>query len=364
MGSATAWRLSARGQRVLLLDQFRPPHRLGSTHGESRVIREAYFEHPAYVPLVQRAYELWRELELTADRALLRITGGLMIGPPEGAVVGGARASAELHQLPHELLDADEIQKRFPALRVPAGLQAVFEPRAGLLMVEDCVAAFLKGASENGAGLQFDEAVTGWRAQSRGVEVETARSGYTADRLVIGTGAWLARLVPELAAQLQVERQVLHWFRAAGDAAQCQPEQLPVHLVEYEPGRYFYTVPDVGTGVKTALHHEGETVSVDNVRREVSREEQHQMATLAGRFLPRLSPAPHASVTCLYTNTPDGHFILDQHPAHPNVFVASPCSGHGFKFASAIGEFVADWATGRATPFDLSLFRLNRFGCR
>jgi len=364
MGGATAWQLAARGQRVLVLDRFRPPHTSGSTHGETRVIREAYFEHPAYVPLVRRAYELWRELERRAGATLLRITGGLMIGPPEGAVVRGARTSAELHHLPHEILEATAVSARFPALRVPASFQAVLEPRAGMLFVEACVEAFLKVAAAQGAVLRFDEPVLSWQPNGSGVEVVTAQGRYLGDRLVISAGAWLAKFVPELATQLRVERQVLHWFRADPDPALCQPDRLPVHLVEYEPGRYLYTLPDVGSGVKTALHHQGETVAAEDVRRDVGANEQEQMAGLVRRFLPQLAAMPHQSVTCLYTNTPDEHFLLDCHPEHANVFVVSPCSGHGFKFASAIGELVADWATQRVSRFDLSLFKFSRFSCR
>jgi len=364
MGGATAWQLAVRGQRVLLLDRFRPPHPWGSTHGETRVIREAYFEHPAYVPLVQRAYELWRELEHEARRSLLQITGGLMIGPPDGAVVRGARTSAKLHHLPHEILDAAAVSARFPALRVPASFQAVLEPRAGMLFVEGCVEAFLKVAAAHGAVLRFNEPVVSWQPNGSGVEVVTEQGRYAADRLVISAGAWLAKFLPELATQLRVERQVLHWFRAGPDPALCLPDRLPVHLVEYEPGRYLYTLPDVGSGVKTALHHQGETVAPDAVRRDVGPNEQDQMAGLVRRFLPQLAERPHQSVTCLYTNTPDEHFLLDCHPGHANVFVVSPCSGHGFKFASAIGEVVADWATQRVARFDLSLFTFNRFGCR
>lgn len=364
MGSAAAWQLTWRGLRVLVLDRFRPPHGLGSTHGETRVIREAYFEDPAYVPLVQRAYQLWGELEQAAGTSLLRITGGLMIGPADGVVYPGARRSAELHRLPHEILDAGAVHRRFPALRLPPQLLAVFEPRAGLLHVEACVTAGLSCAAGQGATLHFDEAVTSWRADDSGVEVVTDRARYRGGRLVIAAGAWLENLAPELTGRLRVERQVQHWFTPARDAGQHSPDHLPVHVIEYELGKFFYALPDVGTGVKAALHHQGERVSADDVRREASVAEQTAMFGLVSRFLPALTAPPHRSVTCLYTNTPDEHFLFDRHPAHANVLVVSPCSGHGFKFASAIGELVTDWATGTPDRFDLSLFRAARFDCR
>ena len=364
MGSAAAWQLSARGQRVLVLDRFRPPHSFGSTHGETRVIREAYFEHPAYVPLVQRAYELWRQLEELSGESLLKITGGLMIGPTDGVVFNGALASARAHNLPHETLDASAVSRRFPALRIPAEFRAVFEPRAGMLYVERCVAAFLKLAAANGAVLKFGERVTRWRSNDAVVEVVTDQAVYSAQTLVVAAGAWLPKLLPELAGLLKIERQVLHWFRPVADTSDCLPDRLPVHVCEYERGRFYYALPDVGAGVKAALHHQGETVSADDPRREASDAERDLMSALVGRFLPALRGLPHQSTTCLYTNTPDEHFLIDHHPAHSNVLIVSPCSGHGFKFASAIGELVADLATSQSSRLDLSLFKLARFDCR
>jgi sarcosine oxidase len=362
MGSAAAWQLTARGQRVLVLDRFRPPHPHGSTHGETRVIREAYFEHPAYVPLVQRAYDLWRELEPLTGKSLLRITGGLMIGPPEGVVFNGARTSAEQHGLPHEILGAGEIQRRFPALRIPEQFQAVLEPRAGILMVEACVAACLDTAAHHGACLRFDEPVTSWRAMNGRVEVVTDQGVYSAGQLVLAAGSWVSQLVPQLAPSLRVERQVLHWFQPTRASELHTPDRLPVHVVEYEAGRFFYALPDVETGVKAALHHQGATASPDAVCREVTPAEQADMGRLAGGYLPGLAAMPHRSVTCLYTNTPDEHFLIDHHPEHAQVLIVSPCSGHGFKFASAIGEVVADLVTAGRSRFDLSRFKLDRLG--
>lgn len=363
MGSAAAWQLAARGQRVLVLDRFRPPHAQGSTHGETRVIREAYFEHPAYVPLVQRAYDLWRELERQTGSSLLRITGGLMIGPPEGVVFKGSRTSAEQHGLPHEILEAGELERRFPALRIREQFQAVLEPRAGILLVEACVAACLETAAHHGACLRFEEPVISWRATNSRVEVVTDQAVYSADQLVLAAGAWLSQLLPQLAANLRVERQVLHWFQSTRTPELHTPDRLPVHVVEYEAGRFFYALPDVGTGVKAALHHQGATVSPDTVGREVTKDEQADMGRRAGGYLPGLAAMPHQSVTCLYTNMPDEHFLIDRHPEHAQVLIVSPCSGHGFKFASAIGEVVADLVIAGNSPFDLSLFKLDRRAC-
>lgn len=364
MGSASAWHLSARGQRVLVLDRHHPPHAFGSTHGETRVIREAYFEHPDYVPLAQRAYELWRNLEAQSKQSLLRITGGLMVGRPDGVVVQGALRSARQHRLPHEVLDARTVNERFPALQIPDSMNAVFEPRAGILMVESCVDACLIQARRQRAVLKFDEPAISWRANDGRVEVTTARATYSAASLVLSAGSWLPQLVPELAAVLQVERQVLHWFHPGGRRDLFQPDRLPVHLCEYESGRFYYAVPDVGTGLKAALHHQGESTTPETVRRDVSAHEQLQIGERVRQHLPLLAEAPHRCVTCLYTNTPDEHFLVDRHPRFANVLIVSPCSGHGFKFASALGELVADRVTGRPTRFDSPLFGIARLGCR
>src|SRR5687768_11885338 len=191
MGSAAVYHLARRGAKVLGLDRFELPHTMGSSHGETRVIREAYFEHPLYVPLVQRAYELWAELERNHGRQLFVQTGGLMIGPSEGIVFGGARRSAEAHSLPHEILTAPEVRRRFPALRPNDSMMAVWEPRAGILFPETCIEAHLRLASETGAQLIFEQPAARWRAEGDGIHVSTSQAEYQSDRLVLTAGAWI-----------------------------------------------------------------------------------------------------------------------------------------------------------------------------
>src|SRR5436190_19136562 len=253
MGSAAAYHLAKAGRRVLGLDRFRPPHALGSSHGQTRIIREAYFEHPAYVPLVQRAYDLWHELQCEAGTQVLLQTGGLMIGAPDGVVVGGSRLSAQTHKLPFEELSAAEIHKRFPALRPAENMVGILEPRAGILFPEKCIAAHLQHSTS--AELSWDEQVLRWKADATGVEVVTDKDTYAAAQLVLSAGSWIKQLVPEL--PLVVERQVLFWF-AAEQPEIFQPDRCPIHLWEHSPGKYFYGFPDVGNGVKIAGHHEGE----------------------------------------------------------------------------------------------------------
>ena len=355
MGSAAAFHLAKRGRRVLGLDLFTPPHTLGSSHGQTRIIREAYFEHPIYVPLVQRAYALWEELERESRAELLRITGGLMIGRPESEVFAGARRSAVEHGLRHEVLAASEVRRKFPALQPGDDMQAVWEPRAGVLFPEKCVASHLELARRHGADLRFEEPVLRWASDGDGVRVRTARGEYVAAQLVISAGAWLRELVPELAGQFTVERQVLYWFEAT-KPERFAPERCPIHLWQFDGRKFFYGFPDLGDGVKVASHHDGELTTAEVVRREVTPEEVESMRAVMRRFVPAAVGKLKSSSVCLYTNTADEHFWIDSLASCAAVLVASPCSGHGFKFSSAIGEVVADRCEGKETRFDLSLF--------
>lgn len=361
MGSAAAWHLAERGQRVLGLDRFAPPHSLGSSHGSSRVIRQAYFEHPLYVPLVRRAYECWRELEQRSGRTLLRRTGGVMIGPPAGIVVGGARASAIEHGLEFEEITAGELRRRFPGFEPPAEVVGIWEPDAGILDPETAIEAQLELARRSGAELRRNEPVLSWKEWPGGVEVTTPRGTYAADQLVIAAGPWLRRLVPDLEVPLEVERVVVFWFLPARATDLFSPERFPIFIWEHAPGLAWYGFPDTGAGVKVGLHYQGEAADPETVERAVAPGEVERVRALLREWMPAADgPVRDASV-CMYTNTPDRHFLIDRHPGHPRVLMASPCSGHGFKFASAIGEVVADLVERGESRFDLAPFRLARF---
>ena len=360
MGSMAALELARRGRRVVGFDRFHPPHVFGSSHGKTRIIREAYFEHPQYVPVVQRAYTLWAELERASHRRLLVPTGGLMIGPPDGTLVAGARRSAAEHRLTCEELPADEVHRRFPMFELAKHEVALFEPRAGVLFPEDAVEAALDLAREAGAELHFEEPVTAWSAGET-ITVRTGEGRCTADRLVLAAGPWMAGKLPELPLPLTVARQTLFWFGVRGDAALVRPERMPVFMWEWAPGEMFYGFPDFGDGVKVAIHHQGEPADVDHVRRTVLPGEADRLREVIAHRVPVVTGPPRQSCACLYTNTPDGDFILDRHPGQQRVVVASPCSGHGFKFAPAIGEAIADLVEDRTPALDLSPFRLTRF---
>jgi sarcosine oxidase len=357
MGGAAALELSRRGLDVVGFDRYAPPHAWGSSHGDTRIIREAYFEDPVYVPMVQRAFECWRELERLAGTALLQPTGGVMIGLPGSSLVEGSRRSAELHGLPCEMMSADQIRARFPALQPEPGMVGIWEPRAGVLRAEACVTAQLEQARRHGADLHFDEPALRWQARHDGISVVTERGSYHAGHLIISAGPWVGSLLPGMPLPFRVERQVLHWFEPASDAELLAAERCPVHLWQFDGERFFYGFPTSAAGVKVAFHYGGETTTAEEVRREVAQAEVDDVRAALRRFVPAANGRHRSSAVCLYTNMPDGHFLIDHHPQWKNVLVASPCSGHGFKFAPVIGEILADFVQGKPPRFDLTRFR-------
>ena len=363
MGSATLYHLARRGWRVLGIEQFTAGHDRGSSHGDSRIIRETYFEHPLYVPLVRRAHELWLELEKESGVSLMTITGGLMIGPTDGSIVSGSLRSAAEHKLPHALLSAEEVHERFPPFRLAKGLVAVLDPRAGFLDPEACTRAHLKLAQDSGAAVRFNEPLLDWNISSDLVRVTTASEAYTADRLVLAAGPWNSGLVPDLELPLTIERQAVFWLDPGTNTTCYDVGQFPIYAYEYVAGNICYGFPRVPKGVKASVMHAGETVRrPDKVNRTVGKSEVNPLRAALRPILPELAESTvRESDVCLFTNTPDHDFIIDFHPFFPQVLISSPCSGHGFKFASAIGELQADLLTKGKTDFDLSPFRIGRW---
>ncbi|MGE5602074.1 MAG: N-methyl-L-tryptophan oxidase [Nitrososphaerales archaeon] len=370
MGSAAAFRLARRGRRVLAIDAFAPPHQMGSSHGLTRIIRLAYHEHPSYVPLLRRAYELWRELEQLSQQRLLTITGSLEMGPPGSEAVTGALASCHEHDLPHEMLTAREIMARFPAFHLPADYAGLLQADGGFLDPEGCVAAHLALAQVYGAELHTDERVLDWEAEGDGVRVRTERASYRAERLIVTAGAWLPKLAPHFRQVAVPERQVLAWFRPH------RPElfttaNFPVFILETEDAgngetsgpAWFYGFPLHGLpGLKVARHHHfREAVDPDAFERTPQPRDEAYLRAFATRYFPDGAGETLALMTCLYTNTPDGHFIIDFHPEFPQVVIGGGFSGHGYKFCSLVGEILADLAVHGTTRSDISLFKARRF---
>jgi sarcosine oxidase len=362
MGSQALAECARRGLRAVGFDRYSPPHDQGSSHGKSRIIREAYFEDPIYVPLVQRAYERWAELEVETGTALLRRTGGLCYGPPEGELVSGARRSADLHGLPYESLTASELRARFPAFVVRDEWVGLLEPRAGMLAPEAAIGAALTVAERLGAQVHRHEPVLRWRQEGDGVVVETAHGSYRASQLIISAGMWVRALLEELRLPLVVQRNALYWFSPSREPQRFAPERFPIFLGELGPSVMWYGFPDTGDGVKVALHHHGPTTTPESVDRVVTPSEVMHLRSLLDRYLPAASGTLRETGVCTYTNAPDDHFIIDRHPLADRVIIASPCSGHGFKFSPAIAEVLADLVQTGRSRFDLAPFAVGRAG--
>lgn len=366
MGSAAAYQLARRGRKVLGLERFTPGHEQGSSHGQSRIIRLAYYEDPAYVPLLRRAYELWQALEQEAGEQLLLLTGGLMMGDPQSKVVTGSIRSAQEHNLPHSILDAAEIRRRWPVFTPPPETIALYEEIGGLLFPERSIIAHLRGAEAAGAHLQFEEPVLNWEAAATGdrVRVTTTAGSYEAERLVIAAGAYAPALLAGSGLPFQVQRNVLYWFEPTGETAHFRPEHCPIYIWEPDEAASFYgfpLLPGDPYGVKVAFHNFGPYVTPETVDREVHADEVAAMRNWLAERMPSISAGRLvATKTCLYTLTPDKDFLIDRHPQHPQVLIASPCSGHGYKFASVVGEIMADLAEQGATRHPIAIFGADR----
>jgi sarcosine oxidase len=364
MGSAAAFRLARRGLRVLGIERFSPVHTHGSSHGGSRITRQAYFEDPAYVPLLLRAHELWAEVERESGRAIFRRCGGLMVGRPDSRTVAGSLRSAEKWNLPHELLDAAGIRRRFPTMAPGDDEVALYEASAGLVVPEASVAAHLHLAERAGAELRFEEPVLSWTSDGGGVRVATARDHYAADQLVVCPGAWAPELLAELGVEFTVERQVQYWFSPAGGVGPFLPDRHPVYIWENGEGRQFYGFPahnSPADGVKVAFFRGGKPCTPETIDRTVHPAEIADMAEFTGARMPSVPGEFLRAATCMYTTSPDEHFVIARHPAHERVVVACGFSGHGFKFVPVVGEVLADLVADGGTEHPISLFDPARF---
>ncbi len=361
VGSMAAWRAAQRGVAVMGIDRFEPPHDRGSTHGGSRIIRTCYSEGAFHVPLVLEAWRLWRELEAASGDELLRMSGALMIGPGSGTIVGGALASATEHRLEHEVLDAHAAAERWPQHVLGGGDTVLFDPMAGVLFPETCVAAALRMARAGGADLRTGVKVVALATADDGVALSLEPGGEVlARRCVVAAGPWTAGLLPELAPKLRVERQVTAWFPVA-DAAEFSPARFPAFVRELPGGEMRYGIPCLDDPtIKLAGHHGGGTVDPDTLDRSISDSDTAPAADYARTWLRGVEPRVARASVCMYTNTPDERFIVGSLPDRQFLTVVGGCSGHSFKFAPVLAEAAVDLTLNGGTALPVEPLRAER----
>lgn len=359
-GSAALYHLARRGLHVAGLDRFPIAHDRGSSHGHTRLIRQSYFEHPSYVPLVQRAFELWEQVSEDHGRDVYYETGIVEAGPEEGELVPGVLASAAEHGLEVEHLTREQAAQRWPQFSFATEHSVVYEQRAGFLLVEQCVSAHVELAQWAGAETFCDQTIISIDSDAEAVRVKTAQGVFTADRVVVTLGTWARELLPELSQQLTVLRKPLHWF-AADESQYSRKSGCPSFLFETEAGHYYGFPASDWRGLKVARHTGGEQVQDPlTVDRTLDPEERDDVHRFLKKHLPGVTDTPTDHTVCMYTMSPDGHFIIDQCEDDPRIVYAAGLSGHGFKFTSALGEVLADMATDTKSRFDLSLFKRSR----
>lgn len=360
-GSAACYHLARRGVRVLGLEQFDVPNALASHHGFSRMIRLCYFEHPHYVPLLRRSYALWRELEKEIDLDVLHVTGGLYMGPPGSAVVDGCLRAAMEHSLPHDLLDRQAIRSRFPQFEVPDDFSAILDEQAGYVLPERAVSAHAELALRHGATIRAREAVTAWKASPTNVTLTTTKGNYTAARAIFCGGAWMPTLVRDLGIQLRVTRQVLAWVWPKTPAL-FERGAMPVWVIDRPDGLIYYGFPMMrdNPGFKLACHSDGETADPDQLDREPRARDEDIVRSVLRDYIPQADGTFLGLRVCIYTNTRDEDFVIDRHPQHDNVIVASPCSGHGFKFQPVVGQILSELAIDGRSSLPVEFMRLGR----
>ncbi len=361
MGSAAAAELARRGRRVLALEQFAAGHDRGSSHGHTRIIRQAYYEHPDYVPLVRRAFGRWHDLEQRQGLNLLTGCDCLSIGRADSELVTGVRRSAREHALPVENLTPADLRGRFPQFRFGDDYEGVLERTAGFLHVDDCVLACVREARRHRAVVRENEAVRDWRAKPGGVEVRTDRGTYAAAKLVLTAGPWAGQLLARAGTPLTVMRQVPMWF-GTRDAAAFRRDVFPLYIADTPEG-YFYGFPALDAGGAKVARHYGapELAGPAEINREPTPADEEPLRAFLRAHVPAIDGPRNRASVCTYTLTPDRHFVIDLFPGEPDVAVAAGFSGHGFKFAPVVGEALADLAEAGRTALPISRFRIDRF---
>ena len=366
MGSAACYHLAKRGTKVVGIEQFDIPHRHGSHHGKSRMIRKAYNEHPDYVPLLERAYVLWDELQEKSNEPILNRTGALYLCGSEDSVVTGSLKAAKEHGLSHRHLNASEIKSDFPMFQVDDHFEGFFEPDGGYLRPEDAIVEHAWQASGLGAMILTNTPVLDWTAESNGVEVRTAEGILHADQLILTAGAWTSQILKDLEVELTVTRQVQAWFEPKTDPTLFSPDQFPCWFIETDAphGHYGFPILPGQKGLKIAEHRPGDAISIDQINKKVADptpDELDDLQKTLAKYIPEGAGRLLKSCTCLYTNSPDQHFIIDKLPSSNNLTLATGFSGHGYKFSSVMGEILADLAMEGTTRHPIEFLRLSRF---
>lgn len=360
-GSAALYQLARRGVRAIGIEQFQLGHDRGSSHGPTRIFRLAHFENPAYLPLIRRAHELWHELEGVSNRKLLLSTGIAELGPQDGELVRGTLAAVKQYDLPHEVLDAATLMQRVPAFRIPQTYCAVIQPDGGYIEAADALDATIRAAQGAGATVRTGEKVIAIERRSNTVRVSTDRDRIEADGLVVTAGPWMAKVLPHLQLPLRVTRQVVGWFEP-DNAGEFAAGRFPVFIIDSHHGHHYGLPYYHGMGLKIAKHHHfNEAADPDCYDMTVSAADEAAIRAPLGDFLPGANGRLRSAQTCLYTMTPDDTFIIDRLPDSPQLVIASPCCGHGFKFSPVVGEIAADLIISGRTRHDIAAFRLNRF---
>lgn len=361
MGSASSYYLSKEGIDVIGFDSYKPPHSLGSSHGQTRIIREAYHEGTSYVPIVKRAYDLWEDLNHESDENLISQFGGIILGN-DGDHIKKALKSADKYNIPIDQLDSYQIKDRFPVLNPPSNFTGLYEKRSGAVFPEKSILFMHEQARKNGARLFYDEKVLSWKKKSSSYQVETNKATYFTDKLIFSSGAWIKDLMPDINLPVKIERQVLFWLEPKKNKEFFESDMMPNTGWDLDNGLEFYTQPNLEKkGFKVANHHNGEFISPNNLNRETKEEDIITIRSFLEEYIPDGNGKILDSKVCIYTDTPDFDFILDFSPVDENIIICSPCSGHGFKFTPAIGEICSKMIKREKIPFDISEFSINRF---
>jgi monomeric sarcosine oxidase len=368
MGSAAAYHLAKSGQRVLLLEQFRLGHTRGSSHGSTRIIRYSY-DDPRYVQLAKATYPLWFKLEEEAGETLYIKTGGIDFGQPDEPTLDATIETVRGAQIPHEILDADEGEKRFPQFRFDAGMTVLYQPDSGLLAAERCIQAHQRLAEQHGATIHDSTPVTGLTLHGDSVEITTPDETHSAGRLVVTAGSWAGRLLASTGLKLPLQPlrcQPAYFMPVTDDPALYLPDRMPVSIFHREGdiNQVVYTLPNYENGGVKAAFHGGQPVDhPDDVDYTPYDGTVEAIRALTRRCIPAIGDGPLVETNiCLYTMTPDTHFVIDRHPQHSQIVIGAGFSGHGFKFSAVIGSILCDLALEGTTQHDISLFGLGRFG--